>query len=120
MMTLQQASVEEDRWSPVEVLLWITTRSRRFMDVLRGEGLPLSFVEVGLGRLQSENHSPHPLSLFNALLAFREELERGSIRGLEWTFPRASDGTISMFNVHEFSRMDISFGAADVLRIWPD
>jgi len=47
MMTLQEASVEEDRWSPVEVLIWIATRSRRFMDALRG--VPLSCV-VGAGR----------------------------------------------------------------------
>jgi hypothetical protein len=117
-MTLQEASVEEDRWSPVEVLVWIATRSRRFMDALRG--LPLSSVEDRLWRLQSENHSPHPMILSNALLAFREEVERGRIRGLEWTFSRAKDGTICMFNVHEFALMDISFRAADVLRTWPD
>ena len=89
LMTLQEASqeasVEEDRWSPVEVLIWIATRSRRFMDALRG--LPLSFAEDRLWRLQSENHSPHPMNLSTALLAFREEVERGSIRGLEWEFP---------------------------------
>jgi hypothetical protein len=32
VMSLQAAPVEEDRWSPVEVLIWIATRSRRFMD----------------------------------------------------------------------------------------
>jgi hypothetical protein len=56
LMTLQEASVEEDRWSPVEVLIWIATRGRRFMDVLRG--VPLSCVEERLWQLQSE-----PLSL---------------------------------------------------------
>jgi hypothetical protein len=118
LMTLQEASVEEDRWSPVEVLIWIATRSRRFMEALRG--LPLSCVEDRLWRLQSENHSPHPLTLSTALLAFREEVERGRIRGLEWEFPRAKDGTICMFNMYEFALMDISFRAADVLRTWPD
>jgi hypothetical protein len=118
MMTLQEASVEEDRWSPVEVLIWIATRSRRFMDALRG--LPLFCVEDRLWRLQSENHSPRPLTLSTALLAFRKEVQRGSIRGLEWEFPRAKDGTICTFNVHEFALMDISFRAADVLRTWPD
>ena len=82
LMTLQEASqeasVEEDRWSPVEVLVWIATRSRRFMEALRG--LPLSSVEDRLWRLQSENHSPHPMNLSTALLAFREEVQRGSIR----------------------------------------
>jgi hypothetical protein len=73
-----------------------------------------------LWRLQSENHSPHPMNLSTALLAFREEVERGSIRGLEWEFPRAIDGTICMFNMYEFALMDISFRAADVLRTWPD
>ena len=114
----QEASVEEDRWSPVEVLIWIATRSQRFMEAIRG--LPLSCVEDRLWRLQSENHSPHPMNLSTALLAFREEVERGSIRGLEWEFPRAIDGTICMFNMYEFALMDISFRAADVLRTWPD
>jgi hypothetical protein len=116
-MTLQEASVE-DRWSPVEVLVWIAMRSRRFTDALRG--LPLSFAEDRLWRLQSENHSPHPMILSHALLAFREEVERGRIHGLEWKFPRAKDGTICMFNVNEFALTDISFRAADVLRTWPD
>ena len=35
-------------------------------------------------------------------------------------FPRAKDGTICTFNVHEFALMDISFRAADVRRTWPD
>src|SRR5580704_14582844 len=77
LMTLQEASqeasVEEDRWSPVEVLIWIATRSRRFMDALRG--LPLFCVEDRLWRLQSENHSPRPLTLSTALLAFRKEVQ---------------------------------------------
>ena len=51
------------------------------MEALRG--LPLSFAEDRLWRLQSENHSPHPMNLSNALLAFREEVERGRIDGLE-------------------------------------
>ena len=118
MMTLQEASVEEDRWSPVEVLIWIATRSRRFMDALTG--LPLSSVEDRLWRLQSENHSPHPMTLSTALLAFREEVQRGSIRGLEWEFPRANDGTICTFNMQEFALMDIPFRSADVLRTWPE
>jgi hypothetical protein len=117
-MNLQEASVEEDRWSPVEVLIWIATRSRRFMDALIG--LPLFFAEDRLWRLQRENHSPHPMNLSNALLAFREEVERGRIDGLEWKFPRAKDGTICMFNVNEFALMNISFRVADVLRTWPD
>jgi hypothetical protein len=117
-MNLQEASLEEDQWSPVQVLIWIATRSRRFMDALRG--LPLSFAEDRLWRLQSENHSPHPMNLSNALLAFREEVERGRIDGLDWKFPRAKDGTICMFNVNEFALMDISFRAADVLRTWSD
>ena len=117
-MNLQEASLEEDQWSPVQVLIWIATRSRRFMDALRG--LPLSFAEDRLWRLQSENHSPHPMNLSNALLAFREEVERGRIGGRDWKFPRAKDGTICMFNVNEFALMDISFRAADVLRTWPD
>ena len=117
-MNLQEASLEEDQWSPVQVLVWIATRSRRFTDALRG--LPLSCVEDRLWRLQSENHSPHPLNLSDALLAFREEVERGRIDGLEWKFPRAKDVTICMFNVNEFALMDISFRAADVLRTWPD
>ena len=88
------------------------------MDALRG--LPLSFAEDRLWRLQSENHSPHPMNLSNALLAFREEVERGHIDGLEWKLPRAKDGTICKFNVHELALTDISFRAADVLRTWPD
>jgi hypothetical protein len=60
------------------------------------------------------------MNLSNALLAFREEVERGRIDGLEWKFPRAKDGTICMFNVNEFALMDISFRAAGVLRTWPD
>ena len=51
MMTLLEASVEEDRWSPVDVLIWIATRSRQFMDALKG--LPLSSVEDRLWRLCS-------------------------------------------------------------------
>jgi len=116
-MTLQEASIE-DRWSPVEVLVWIATRSRRFTDALRG--LPLSCVEDRLWRLQSENHSPHPMTLSTALLAFRKEVQCGRIGGLEWEFPRAKDSTICMFNMYEFALMDISFRAADVLRTWPD
>jgi hypothetical protein len=118
MMTLQEASAEENLWSPLEVLIWIATRSRRFMDALRV--LPLSLVEDGLGRLQRENHAPHPMTLSNALLAFREVAEPGGIRGLERPFPPAKDGTLCMFNVHEFALMGISFRAADVLRTWPD
>ena len=117
-MNLQEASVEEDQWSPVQVLIWIATRSRRFMDALIG--LPLFFAEDSLWRLQRENHSPHLINLSNALLAFREEVERGRIDGLEWKFPRAKDGTICMFNVNEFALMNISFRVADVLRTWPD
>src|ERR1700730_4889565 len=117
LMTLQEASVE-DRWSPVEVLIWIATRSWRFMDTLKG--LPLSSVEDRLWRLQKENHSPHPMILSHALLAFREEVERGRIGGLEWTLPRTKDGTICKFNVHEFALMNISFRATDVRRTWPE
>jgi hypothetical protein len=60
------------------------------------------------------------MNLSNALLGFREEVERGRIDGRDWKFPRAKDGTICMFNVNEFALMDISFRAADVLRTWPD
>jgi hypothetical protein len=88
------------------------------MDALRG--LPLSFAEDRLWRLQSENHSPHPMNLSNGLLAFREEVERGRIDGLGLKFPRTKDGTFCMFNVNEFALMDISFRAADVLRTWPE
>ena len=88
------------------------------MDALRG--LPLFFAEDRLWRLQRENHSPHPMILSHALLAFREEVERGRIDGPEWKFPRAKDGTICMFNVNEFALMNISFRVADVLRTWPD
>jgi hypothetical protein len=118
MMSLLEAAAKEDRWSPVAVLIWIATRSRRFVDAL--ESLPLPLVEDRLWRLQRENHSPHPMDLSNALLAFREKAERDSIHGLEWKFPRAKDGTISMFNVQEFALMNIPFRAADVLRTWPE
>jgi hypothetical protein len=79
VMSLQAASVEEDRWPPVEVLIWIATRSRRFMDALKG--LPLSSVEDRLWRLQRESHSPHPLSLSGALLALREEANADTFGG---------------------------------------
>jgi hypothetical protein len=117
-MTTRENSLEEEPWTPVAVVLWIATRSRRFMGLL--EGLPLTFLEEHLGHLQRENHSPHPMTLSNALLAFRQEVERGSIRGLEWPFPRANNGTLPMFNIHELALMGGSFRAADVLRTWPD
>jgi hypothetical protein len=117
-MSLHEMSVEADRWSPVEALIWIATRSRRFMDALKG--LPLSSVEDRLWWLQRESHSPHPpLRLSDALLALREEAKRGHIPGLDKTFPRESDATIGMLNVHDFARLDISFRAADVLHTWP-
>ena len=118
MMSLLEAAVKEDRWSPVEVLIWIATRSRRFMDALKSVPLPL--LEDRLWRLQRENHSSHPMGLSHALLAFREKAERDSIHGLEWKFPRANDGTICTFNVQEFALMDIPFRSADVLRTWPE
>jgi hypothetical protein len=34
---------QHSRWSPVAVLIWITPRSRRFMDARKG--LPLPFIE---------------------------------------------------------------------------
>ncbi len=118
MMSLPEAVVKESRWSSVAVLIWIATRSRGFVNAL--ESLPLPLVEDRLWRLQKENHSPHPMNLSNALLAFRDNAERDIIHGLEWKFPRAKDGTISMFNVQEFALMDIPFRAPDVLRTWPE
>ena len=83
---------------------WVASLLCRRQSLAASEGEPLS---------PSDNFS-------NALLAFREEVERGRIDGLEWKFPRAKDGTICMFNVNEFALMNISFRVADVLRTWPD
>jgi hypothetical protein len=116
MTYLHEISIEE-RWSPVQVLLWIATRSRRFMDAL--EGVPLIHLEARLGRVQRENHSPYPLTLSDALREFRQEVERGSIGG-RGTFRRERDGTLPKFNMPEFSLMEISFPSTDVLRTWPD
>jgi hypothetical protein len=117
MTAPHEFSTDEERWTPIQTLIWIATRSRRFMDALKR--LPLSSVEDRLWRIQSENHSPHPMILSHALLALREEAKRGHIPGLDKTFPRESDATIGMLNVHDFARLDISFRAADVLRTWP-
>jgi hypothetical protein len=117
-MSTQENSLEEERWTPVAVVLWIATRSRRFMGIL--EGLPLTSLEDRLGRLQRENHSPHRMTLSNALLAFRQEVEPGSMGGLGWTFPSANNGTLPMFNIHELALTGGSLRGADVLRMWPD
>jgi hypothetical protein len=117
MTNLHEISVEE-RWSPVQVLLWIATRSRRFMDALKG--LPFTLAEDRLWQLRRENHSPYPLTLSDALREFRQEAERGRIRGREGTFRSENDGTLPKFNMHEFALMEISFPSTDVLRTWPD
>jgi hypothetical protein len=88
------------------------------MDAL--EGVPFMILEERRGQIQRENHAPQLMTLPNALFAFREEVERGSIDGLEWTLPRSSDRTLSTFNVDEFVRMEISFRPAEVLGIWPE
>lgn len=77
----ERNSPEEEGLSPIAVLLWIATRSQRFMRVL--ERLPHISLEAHLCQLQRENRSPHPMTLANALPAFRQELERGSLRPFE-------------------------------------
>jgi hypothetical protein len=58
-MSLLEAEVKEERWSPVEVLIWIATRSRRFMDALKSVPLPL--LEDRLWRLQRDLQFPRAL-----------------------------------------------------------
>jgi hypothetical protein len=61
MMTLQEASVEEDRWSPLEVLIWIATRSRRFMDALSAPAAPSqSFISTCKDRWPKSTHDGIP------------------------------------------------------------
>ena len=114
----QRNCPEEERLSPIAVLLWIATRSQNFMRAL--EGLPHISLEAQLCQLQRENHSPHRMTLANALTAFRQELERGSLRAFERPGSPASDGTLVMAKMHELAFMEISFRAADVVRIWPE
>jgi hypothetical protein len=93
-MMAQRNSPEEELLSPIAVLLWIATRSQTFMRVL--EGLPHTPLEAHLCQLQRENHSPHPMTLANALPAFRQELERGSLRPFERPGPPANNGALVM------------------------
>src|ERR1700757_337192 len=57
----QRNCPEEERLSPIAVLLWIATRSQNFMRAL--EGLPHISLEAQLCQLQRENHSPYPMPL---------------------------------------------------------
>jgi hypothetical protein len=84
------------------------------------EGLPHISLEAQLCQLQRENHSPHRMTLANALTAFRQELERGSLRAFERPGSPASDGALLMSNIDALGLMDIAFRAADVVRIWPE
>ena len=92
----QRNCPEEERLSPIAVLLWIATRSQNFMRAL--EGLPHISLEAQLCQLQKENHSPYPMTLANALTAFRQELERGSIRACKQSGSPATNGTLVMAN----------------------
>jgi hypothetical protein len=83
------------------------------------EGVPLIHFEERLGRLQRENHAPHPVTLSNALQEFRQEIERRTLCGSASEFPLANDGTLAMSSAHDFVRNDASFRAADVMRTWP-
>src|SRR5262245_4354866 len=117
MTAPHEFSTDEERWTPIQLLLWIATRSRRFMEAL--EGVPLIHLEERLGRLQRENHAPHPMTLSNALQDFRQEIECGSLRGLGWKLPLANGGTLSTPRIHEFALMDNSVRAVDIVRAWP-
>jgi hypothetical protein len=117
MTAPHEFSTDEERWTPLQLLLWIATRSRRFMEAL--EGVPLIHFEERLGRLQRENHAPHPVTLSNALQEFRQEIERRTLCGSASEFPLANDGTLAMSSAHDFVRNDASFRAADVMRTWP-
>jgi hypothetical protein len=116
-MTLQKPLVEEERWSPVEALIWIATRSRRFVDALKG--LPMYVAEDRLWRLRRETFAPYAVSLPDALSAFREQAQRAGVPGLE-EFSRRDDGSVRGLNIFEFALMDISILAADAIRVWPD
>lgn len=109
--------IDEARWSPIKTLLWIVTRSHKFMKAL--ERVPVMFLEECY-RMQRENHSPYLMTFSNALQIFRQEAERGNIRPVEREFPRETDGALCVFNEHEFWLMPMSFRAYDVLQIWPD
>ena len=77
------------------------------------EGTPLVQLEERLGHLQRENHSPHLMTLANALQAFRQEIERGTLCGSASEFPLANDGPLAMSSAHDFVRNDASFRAAE-------
>jgi hypothetical protein len=94
-MTLQKPLVEEERWSPVEALIWIATRSRRFVDALKG--LPMYVAEDRLWRLRRETFAPYAVSLPDALSAFREQAQRAGVPGLE-EFSRKDDGWVHGLN----------------------
>jgi hypothetical protein len=68
-MTLREAAIDEERWSPIALLVWIAARSRRFVEALKD--LPLALAEDGLWRLRRDNCAPYAISLGDALNAFR-------------------------------------------------
>jgi hypothetical protein len=116
-MTISDEIPIEEQWSSVKVLIWIATRSRRFMEAL--EGIPLIHLEERLGRLQRENHAPYLMTLANALQAFRQELACGRLRGHPWAFPPIKDGTLSTVGTNEFALLENSCRAVDIVRTWP-
>jgi hypothetical protein len=116
-MTLREAAIDEERWSPIALLVWIAARSRRFVEALKD--LPLALAEDGLWRLRRDNCAPYAISLGDALNAFRGEAQRGGAPGLEQAFRREDDGSTCAFDIHEFARMDIAVPVADAVRIWP-
>jgi hypothetical protein len=117
-MNLPEIAFEEVRWSPVETLLWIATRSHRFVNALAG--VPFMSLEEHRGGIQRGNHAPHPMTLPNALQLLCRELERGSLHPAAGEVPGAGDGMLSMFSIDEFLHMEIWFRAAEVVRIWAD
>ncbi len=118
MLRLVQESADiEERWSPVAVLTWIVTRSKRFVAEL--DGLGFATADARLWQLQSKNHSPDRMTLANALFAFRQELESGSIRPCERPGSLATDGMLLVAKIDELALMDISFRAEEVQQIWP-
>jgi hypothetical protein len=116
-MNLHGILAEKERWSPIQVLLWIATRNRRFMKALKG--LPISSLEECLWRLRSENHAPNAMTLANALQEFRREVECGSLRTLNCELPPKNGCAPATFNIPEFALRTDSWRAADVLRAWP-
>jgi hypothetical protein len=117
-MTLPEMAFEEEYWSPVAVLAWIVTRSRRFAAELNR--LPFAAAEGRLWQLQRENHSLYAGGLSCGLAALRQEAERGSLSGSPWQFLYASDGALRNVDVQEFASMAISFRAEEVRQIWPE